>query len=366
MKSSEVDKRVEEWISLVPEYGFSHAFVLSEEAASFRLVTELGIVNAKTILNASRTIEDEIGRERIENGGLFSWLFRLDQLAETVTPLVPAIPSMPRFAVGGSWLASYNAGCWLMPNGECAIIVDTFMLVCLFAFSDILIRNSGHVYVDIGFHDDNGRLEDDILAERARACAHEFADYFDRMVGSYPPLDFVVELHTATKAPSTKGLTAWHMGQGFLQVIVGHELGHASQAHSAQMHASAIPLAVSTLDRSGVQHDREFQADTFAYNMYKKLSGRIVYFDYFFRLSAVYLFAISGLTRLLPTYTHPHIPARFGNVVQNAVDDGVIEPHAANNIIANYNLWVSTVLDTLRNDPARRLDKWRRSWLAWR
>lgn len=350
---------------LVPEHGFSRAFVLSEEAASFRLARDLGLVDSDAILRASRSLDDRTARERIRQGGLFSWLFDLDQLAADIRVSAPSISSMPPFAIGGSWLASYNAGCWLLPNGECAIILDTLMLVLLFAFSDILIRSSGHVYVDMGFHDDYGRLEDDILATRAKACAIELAGYLDRMAGLFPPpLDFVANLHTATHVGATKGLTPWQMGQGFLEVIVGHELGHASQAHGAHMHTSADPLAVSAPERSGANHQREFDADIFAYNMLKKVSGRVVYFDYFFRTSAIYFFATAGLTRLLPTFTHPAIPARLLNILNQAVNDGLVEVAAANNIVANYNLWVKTVMETLTDDPLRRLEKWRASWLG--
>jgi hypothetical protein len=365
LNSLDLDSRVEEFARLIPEHGFSRAFVLSEEAASFRFVCDLGLVTVETILQMFPKIDGEVTRKKIEQGGLFSWLFDLDKLTEIIRSIAPSVASMPRFTIGASWLPSYNAGCFLMPNGECAIIIDMFMVVCLFAFSDILIRNSGHIYVDIGFHDENGILEDNILVARAKACALEFAEYFDRMTNCFPPpLEFLDNLFSETKAKATKGLTPWAMGSGFLEIIVGHELGHASQAYQAHVHSTAVPLAISVPEQGTVNHAREFQADIFAYNMYKKASGRVVFFDYFFRLSGVYFFATAGITKLLPTFTHPPIPDRFTNILDQAVKDLVVKPHAADNIVKNYNLWMTTVIETLRNDPEHRLEKWRASWLS--
>ena len=246
-----------------------------------------------------------------------------------------------------------------MPKGEFAIILDGTLLLCLFAFSEILIRTSGHIYVDIGFRDPNGRPENEILIERASGCALELADYLDHLMSDYPPLEFVGRLNQASDASATSGLTPWMMAQGYVELILGHELGHAYQQPNLARSDSAIPVRITSGSSNKERHARELDADLFAYRALKHISGGVLLWDYFFRLSALYCYATSGWNQVLASPSHPGMDTRFGSILKHAVEDSTISKSMMNNIAANHLLWIKAATSTLEIHCSERLKSWR-------
>ena len=52
MDSLDQDRQLKLWASLIPEHGFSQAFVLTDEQLSFQLMCELGLYKQREVLEA--------------------------------------------------------------------------------------------------------------------------------------------------------------------------------------------------------------------------------------------------------------------------------------------------------------------------
>ena len=340
-------KSVGERLERYPRAMFSaEEFVRAEEAESCALLCELGMLTPEII--------DRVCGER---GDFLSRLLDLGDVADLMRRHAKEHTELPTFAVGYSLCFSHNGQCHPLPCGEYAIVVDAMLTLSAFRFAELLLQHEAHLYVDIGYPG-----EDELLIRRATAFADAFAAYLGELASGRNLWPDPQGLLSPSKSPATSTLVPYQMGYQLLLLIAGHEIGHAVE------HAKNVREGVKRVPAGdwAARREAELRADLFAYSFFREHSGALPYFDYFFRLSALYAYCVFGPESLGPS-THPTFGARIGGVFERAVEDGIAGPATpglVNNMMGNLDLWVRTVLTRLEARHSDCLSACRKSWLV--